>query len=213
MGAQLRGRCGHIVLSPLPTLARSRPTGDPRNGLAASSISRSSAATTATQRHPARSRPIPGPPAYPRPPPASPAPGLTEPIAERLAERADAADTRRLGHPDGWTPDGWTMDAGHPTAWTPDGLDTGRLDTRRLDTGRLDTGRLDHGRRPPGRLDRGRLDRRADAKQWARAGAGRRTGVLAFPTSATTLPISDRRPRIRRGRRRLRRSATRTAWR
>jgi len=117
------------------------------------------------------------PAGLPRPPPASPAPGLTEPTAERLAERADAADT-------------------------------GRLDTRRLDTGRLD-----HGRRPPGRLDRGRLDRRADAKQWARAGAGRRTGVLAFPTSATTLPISDRRPRIRRGRRRLRRSATRTAWR
>ena len=32
----------------------------------------------------------------PRPPPASPAPGLTEPTAERLAERADAADTRWL---------------------------------------------------------------------------------------------------------------------
>jgi hypothetical protein len=100
-----------------------------------------------------------------------PPPGLTEPIAERLADRADAAGTGRLD--------------------TPGRLDTGRLDTGRLDTGRLDTGRLDTGCRPPGRLERGRLDRRT-GERTPNSGHGPApdgvTGVLAFPTSATTLP-------------------------
>ena len=57
------------------------------------------------------------------------------------------------GHPDGWTPDGWTMDAGHPDGWTGDGW-TGER-----------TPNSGHGPAPDGV-----------------------TGVLAFPTSATTLP-------------------------
>ena len=71
------------------------------------------------------------PAGLPRPPPASPAPGLTEPTAERLAERADAADTRRLGHATAGHrtaghPTAGHRTAGHPTAghrtagpWTP----------------------------------------------------------------------------------------------
>ena len=120
MGPQPHGRCGTIVLSPLPTLARSRPTAI----LATAWPPRRSAGRARPQPQPNDTRPDRGrywPAGLPRPPPASPAPGLTEPTAERLAERADAADTRRLGHPDGWTPDGWTMDAGHPDGWTGDG--------------------------------------------------------------------------------------------
>jgi hypothetical protein len=113
------------------------------------SISRSSAATARNPTTPGQIAADTRPQAYPdlrrRPPP-----GLTEPTAERLAERADAADT-------------------------------GRLDTRRLDTRRLDTRRL----------ERGRLDRRT-GERTPNSGHGPApdgvTGVLAFPTSATTLP-------------------------
>jgi hypothetical protein len=73
---------------------------------------RRSAGRARAQPQPNDTRPDRGrywPVGLPRPPPASPAPGLTEPTAERLAERADAADTR----------------------W----LDTGRLDTRTVGPG------------------------------------------------------------------------------
>jgi hypothetical protein len=70
---------------------------------------RRSAGRARPQPQPNDTRPDRGrywPAGLPRPPPASPAPGLTEPTAERLAERADAADTRWLD----------TRTAGHPMA-------------------------------------------------------------------------------------------------
>jgi len=70
---------------------------------------RRSAGRARPQPQPNDTRPDCGrywPAGLPRPPPASPAPGLTEPTAERLAERADAADTRWLD----------TRTAGHPMA-------------------------------------------------------------------------------------------------
>jgi hypothetical protein len=83
-------------------------------------------------------------------------------------------DTGRLGHRTAWTPDGLdTGRLGHRTAWTPNGLDTERLD---------------HRRRPSGRLDRGRLDTRADPNSGRGPAPDGVTGVLTFPTSATTLP-------------------------
>jgi hypothetical protein len=73
------------------------------------------------------------------------------------------------GHPDGWTPDGFdTRTAGHPDGWTPDGwpMDAGHSDGWTGDgwTGER-TPNSGHGPAPDGVTD-----------------------VLAFPTSATTLP-------------------------
>jgi hypothetical protein len=168
-GAQTPGRCRTIVLS------RCRHwLGRDRRAIHATAWPpRRSAGRARPQPQLNDTRPDRGhhwPAGLPRPPPASPAPGLTEPTAERLAERADAADTRWLD----------TRTAGHRTAWTPDGWTLGWLDT----------GRLDHGRQPPGRLDRGRLDRRADAKQSARAGAGRRNRRPGIPDQRDDAALS-----------------------
>src|SRR5215218_183897 len=97
---------------------------------------------------------------------------------------------------------------GHRTGWTPDGLDTGRLDAGRVTP---DSGRWTGGHRPAGPPDPGRHQVTGHRTDWTPAGrtAGPRTtnpdgwtpharcgpptdakaGVLAVPTAAT---VSDR---------------------
>jgi hypothetical protein len=102
------------------------------------------------------------------------------------------------GHPDGWTPDGWTPDGWTPDDWTPDDW---TMDDWTMDAGH-----------PDGWTGDGWTGERTPNSGHGPAPDGV-TGVLAFPTSATTLPYlgPPSEDSARQGR--VRRSATRAAWR